>query len=284
MRRLLTSTALAGLITVTAAFAQDAEYDASTVLADVDGTEITLGHLIATYDRLPNNYKTIPAEQVFPGLLDQLVDQTLVANEQMAELGDAPYPVQVILENERRTLMAGVGLEDILTGSVDEEVVQASYDEFVATFEPGQEFNASHILVSDEELAKSLKQEIDDGRDFSEVAVENSSDGSAANGGELGWFGPGQMVPEFENAVVEMSPGDVAGPVQTQFGWHLIKLNDTRETEPPSIDEMRENLENQVRMAKLQEKLSGLRESATIEIPEHGVPAEAINNPDLLDR
>lgn len=284
MRRLLTSTAFAGLITVTAAFAQDAEYDASTVLADVDGTEITLGHLIATYDRLPDNYKNIPAEQVFPGLLDQLVDQTLVANEQLAELGEAPYPVQVILENERRTLMAGVGLEDILTGPVDEEVVQASYDEFVASFEPGKEFNASHILVSDEELAKSLKQEIDDGRDFSEVAVENSSDGSAANGGELGWFGPGQMVPEFENAVMDMAPGDVAGPVQTQFGWHLIKLNDTRETEPPSLDDMRADLENQVRMGKLQEKIAGLRENATVEMPEHGVPADAINNPDLLDR
>ncbi|WP_424929107.1 peptidylprolyl isomerase [Amaricoccus tamworthensis] len=284
MRSLLTSTALAGLLTVSAAFAQDAEYDASTVLADVDGTEITLGHLIATYDRLPENYRSIPAEQVFPGLLEQLIDQTLVANEQMEELGERPYPVQIILENESRTLMAGVGLEEILTGPVEDAEVEADYEEFVENFAPGPEFNASHILVSDEELATSLKAEIDGGRDFAEVAVENSSDGSAANGGELGWFGLGQMVPEFEGAVREMSPGEVAGPVQTQFGWHLIKLNDTRETEPPAIEEVRSGLENQVRMEKLQDKLDGLRENATIDIPEHGVPAAAIQDSSILER
>ena len=123
-----------------------------------------------------------------------------------------------------------------MADAVDDAKVKAAYDKQVAAFKPAPEFNASHILVDSEDKAKALKAEIDGGKDFAEVAKANSSDGSAANGGDLGWFGAGQMVPEFETAVSAMQVGAVSAPVKTQFGWHIIKLNDKRETTPPTLD------------------------------------------------
>ena len=144
------------------------------------------------------------------------------------------------------------------------------------------EFSAAHILVDSEEKATELKAEIDGGADFAELAKANSSDGSAASGGDLGWFGPGQMVPEFEAAVTAMEVGQVAGPVQSQFGWHLIKLNDKRETAPPALEEARPVIEDQLRQEALQARVAELKEGATIEKPETGTPAAAIRETDLL--
>jgi peptidyl-prolyl cis-trans isomerase C len=124
--------------------------------------------------------------------------------------------------------------------------------------------------------------EIDGGGDFAALASENSSDGSAANGGELGWFTLGQMVPEFEGAVQELEVGGVSDPVQSQFGWHLILLNGKRDSAPPPLDEMRPALENEVRQKALQAALQEIRATATIEMPEADIPAEAIRNTELL--
>ena len=110
--------------------------------------------------------------------------------------------MKLAVENERRTALAGIAASDGGGDAVDDAKVQAAYDKMVADFKPAPEFNAAHILVDSEDKAKALKAEIDGGKDFAEVAKANSSDGSAASGGELGWFGAGQMVPEFETAVV----------------------------------------------------------------------------------
>jgi peptidyl-prolyl cis-trans isomerase C len=152
----------------------------------------------------------------------------------------------------------------------------------VAGFQPQTEYNAAHILVADEAKARELKAEIDGGADFAEVAAANSSDGSAANGGDLGWFGAGQMVPEFETAVSALEPGAVSEPVQTQFGWHLIRLNETRESTAPALEEVRAEIENQLRQEALQARIATLKSSATIERPETGLPPAAIRETDLL--
>jgi peptidyl-prolyl cis-trans isomerase C len=115
------------------------------------------------------------------------------------------------------------------------------------------------------------------------VAKANSIDGSAANGGDLGWFGMGQMVPEFETAVVALEPGQVSAPVKSQFGWHLIKLNEKRETTPPPLDAARPEIENQLRQQALEARLAELRAAAKIETPETGTPPAAIRESDLLN-
>lgn len=266
-----------------AAAAETADYDASTVVARVDGTEITLGHVLALRSRLPQQYQALPDEALFQGLIDQLVDQELLSRTLSENPEDDPLPVRLHLENERRAALAQRAVMDRVEEPVDDAAVEAAYDTLVEEFEPETEYNAAHIIVPTEEEAAELKAEIEGGADFAEVAKEHSQDGAAAQGGSLGWFGPGQMVPEFEAAVAEMEPGEVAGPIQTQFGWHLIKLNETRETEPPAFEVVQDQLADQVRQERLTEEVEAMREEADIERPETGIPPRAVRNDSLIE-
>jgi peptidyl-prolyl cis-trans isomerase C len=281
--RSLIAGVLAGFVAITPALAEDKAYDASTVVATVNGVPITLGHVIVMRDQLPPQYQNLPDDVLFSGLIDQLVDQELLAEVLSKSPDTDPLAVKLRVENERRATLAGTAATDAVADAVDDAKVQAAYDTRIAEFKPAPEFSAAHILVSDEAKAKELKAEIDGGADFAEVAKANSSDGSAANGGDLGWFGAGQMVPEFEAAVKEMEVGAVTGPVKTQFGWHLIKLNDKRDTTPPTLEQVRPEIENELRQAALQAKLQELRAGATIEKPETGLPPAAIRESDLVN-
>ncbi len=224
--------------------AQDETPDLSTVVATVDGTEITLGHMLVAKATLPQQYQQLPDEVLFPGILDQLIQQT--ALEKSYE-GDLPKRVELSMENERRSLIAGEAIEKILASAVSDEAVQAAYDATYANAEPTKEFNASHILVETEDEAKAIVEELKGGADFAATAREKSTGPSGPGGGSLGWFGAGAMVPEFETAVAAMEAGDISDPVQTQFGWHVIKLNEVRNAEAPALEDVREELEQQVR-------------------------------------
>lgn len=296
MRSLLTATALAGLILSSPAFAQDepaakpaadapvagVDYDASTVLATVNGTEITLGNLIVLRNHLPPQYQQIPDEMLFPNLLDQMIDQTLLGDTQSTSPDADPLDVKLLLANERRGTLATKAIEGIIAEPLDPAKVQAVYDAQFAEFTPQPEYRAAHILVEDEAKANDLLAQIEGGADFAELAKANSIDGSAAEGGELGWFGLGRMVPEFEEAVVGMKTGEVAGPIQTQFGWHLIKLEETRESTPPTLDEVRPQIEDQLRQEQVQAAIAELRDGAEIDRPETKVPPAAISDEGLL--
>ena len=262
----------------------DAAYDASTVLATVNGTEITLGNVIVMRERLPEQYQNLPDETLLTGIVQQLVDQTLLADSVSKSPETDPLMVKLRGENERRGTLAGIVAQKTMEQPVDAAAVQAAYDKQIAAFTPAPEFNASHILVKTEDEAKKLLGEIEGGADFAEVAKANSSDGSAQAGGELGWFGAGQMVPEFETAVGGMEVGAVGGPIETQFGWHLIKLNDKRETTPPPLDQVRGEIEGQLRQEALQAELEELRSGATIEMIEAAVPATAIRETELVQK
>ena len=258
-------------------------YTAETVLATVNGTPITLGNVIAMVSALPPQYQQLPDGALLKGLLDQMVDQQLLANAESTSPDSDPLQVKLAVENQRRTVLASLAAQAAVASAVSEDAVKAAYDKMVADFKPATEWNAAHILVDTEDKAKALKAEIDGGKDFAEVAKENSSDGSAANGGDLGWFGKGQMVPAFEEAVVAMKVGEVSGPVQSQFGWHLIKLNETRETTPPPLDQAKPEIEAELKQAALEARLTELRGTATIVTPEAAPPAAAIRESDLLN-
>lgn len=262
--------------------AQEAEYDASTVLATVNGTDITLGHVIVLRERLPDQFQALPDETLLAGIIDQLTDQILLA-ETLSDGPDTdPLAVRLHLDNERRGTLAQQAVRAMAAVAIDEDDIEQAHAGMVAGFEPQPEFNASHIIVPTEEEAATLRAEIDAGADFAEVAREHSQDGAAANGGSLGWFGLGMMVPEFETEVAAMEVGEVRGPIQTQFGWHLIRLDDVRETEPPTLDAMRAQIIEDLRQTRLMEEIEALRAAATIERPETDVPAAAIRDADLL--
>ena len=271
--------ALLALLMAKGAFAQDATAD--TVVATVGDVEITLGEMIITRAQLPEQYQSLPADVLFTGVLDQLIQQELLATA----VGDIPARVDMALKNERRSLLAGETINDLTVAATTDEAVQAAYDARYANAEAETEYNASHLLVETEEEAIAAKERVDGGEDFAEVAKEVSTGPSGPNGGNLGWFGAGQMVTEFEGAVMEMEVGGVAGPVETQFGFHVILLNETRVKEAPALEEVRSQLLGEVQEAAIQEKLAELTANTNVERPEEGsIDPELLLNLDLLER
>lgn len=260
-----------------AAFAEGETMD--TVVATVDGHEITLGQMIITRAQLPAQYQQLPDDVLFKGILDQLIQQQLLADQ----VEGMPRRVAAALANEERSMLAGEAIDDLAKVAVTEEAIQADYAAMFADAAPETEYNASHLLVATEEEINAAKARIDAGEDFAAVATEISTDTSGPGGGSLGWFGKGMMVPEFENAVIALEPGQVSEPVQTQFGWHLVKLNETREKEQPSLDELRGEIVAKLEEQAIQAALAELESAATVTRPEEGAFDPAlIKNMDLL--
>lgn len=219
------------------AAAQD-EVTVDTVLATVNGTEITVGHLAIARAGLPDQYQGLPANVLFDGLLEQLINQTLLEQS----LTELPKRVTMLLDNNRRQAVANEALTKLIDEQITEEALQSAYEAEFADFQPAQEFNASHILVETQEEASEIAEKARGGDDFASLAREFSTGPSGPNGGELGWFGQGMMVPPFEAAVMAMEVESISDPVQTQFGWHVIRLNETRNTEAPSLAEVEGDL------------------------------------------
>lgn len=234
---------------------------AETVVASVNGTDITLGQVIALRDQLPEQYQQLADDVLYKGIVDQLIQQVTLA--QSVE-GKLTLRDELVLENQRLAYLAGTVLQGVVDAEVTPEAIKAAYDARIAAMPPATEYRAAHILVADEQVAKDLKAQIDGGADFAELAKANSTDGSAANGGDLGWFGVGMMVKPFEDAVVAMQPGQVAGPVQTQFGWHLIKLEETRPATPPTLEELTPEITQELQRKAVEDHVAGLSEGATI--------------------
>tara|TARA_R110002049_G_scaffold44333_6_gene130251 strand:+ start:111879 stop:112727 length:849 start_codon:yes stop_codon:yes gene_type:complete len=256
----LSSLAIAASMALPVAAQDEAGVD--TVVATVNGTNITVGHMIVALASLPEQYQQLPDEVLFKGILDQLVQQTALAD---THTGDLPSRITLALENETRSLTAGEVVEKVMANEVSEADLQAAYDEEYASAEPEQEFNAAHILVETEEEAKAIKEEVEGGADFAEVAREKSTGPSGPSGGSLGWFGKGMMVPAFEAAVTGMEPGAISDPVETQFGWHVIKLNEVRVADAPALDDVREELELELRQARVQAAIEKVTESADVD-------------------
>ncbi|MGJ8582821.1 MAG: foldase protein PrsA [Marinosulfonomonas sp.] len=275
-----TRVATAALILTTMmsqASAQDVTAD--TVVASVNGTDITLGHMIALRASLPEQYSQLPPQVLFDGLLDQLVQQSVLA--QTVETASPVVKLQV--ENQERSLLANEALTAAVDGVVTEEAVQAAYDAKYANVEPTMEYNASHILVETEDEAKALVKELEDGADFAELAKEKSTGPSGPNGGELGWFGPGMMVKPFEDAVMALKVGEISPPVQTQFGWHVLVLNDTREKGAPALEEVRQELAEELQQKAIEDIVNDLSAKADISRPDiSAIAPEVLNDQDLL--
>lgn len=285
MRNFLAATAVSALMVFSAgaSFAQD-EVTADTVIATVNGTDITLGHVIVLQSQLPQEYQNLPDDVLFKGIVSQLVDQTLLADYAEANLPEIPRKVGLSLENERRALYSSAQIDEITSRDISDEAIQAAYDAQYANLPPEPEFNASHILVETEEEAQAIIDELNNGADFAELAVEKSTGPSAPNGGELGWFGLGQMVKPFENAVVDMNVGDISAPVQTQFGWHVLKLNDKRDKPVPTLEQVRPQIMDGLRQAAVEAEIAKLRDGADITLPPEGFDAALMRDTSLLSK
>ncbi len=242
-----------------------AELNANTVVAKVNGEEITVGNMIVARAKLPAQYQSLPDDLLFKALLDQLIQQT-VLKQQLH--GDTPEYVRLSVEHEERSLLASDVIESVMEDAQTEDAIRDAYDARYSSDDGGDEFNASHILLESEEDAVNIKEQLDAGADFAALAKESSTGPSGPNGGELGWFENGRMVPEFEAAVAEMRPGEVSEPVQTQFGWHIIKLNDRRKLEAPDYEDVREEIGLELAQQAVEDRINQVTASATIDRPE----------------
>lgn len=271
---LLRGVALA-LILGTPSFAQEA--DLSTVVATVGGTDITVAHVLDVKRQLPQQYQTLAEDVLFNGIVDQLVQQEMLSKT----ISDTPAWIATSLENEQRNLLSSVVVDQIQAAAVTEDILQAAYAARHANAPAEVEFRAAHILVETAEKAEELIALLADGGDFSALAAEHSTGPSGPRGGDLGWFGKGQMVPEFENAVVNMEAGSVAGPVETQFGFHVIKLNEVRDIAPPAFEEIRGELELELQNAAVQAKLAELMAATVVVRPETPIDPSVLSTLDL---
>ena len=252
---------------------------ADTVVATVGDRTVTLGAMAAMRANLPDQYKQLPDDVLFNGVLDQMIQQIVLGQS----LTDPTPAEQKTLQNQETAVRASLMISRILAQPVTDAELKAAYDARFAAAAPETEYDASHILVPTEDEAKVIEDQLKAGGDFAAIAKEKSKDpGSAANGGELGWFGAGMMVPEFETAVAGMKKGDISAPVQTQFGWHIIKLNDTRVKAAPTMDEMHDELVQQIKDQRVQDAIAAAMAKADVKKDVEGIDKAVLKNEDLL--
>lgn len=240
-----------------------------TVVATVGGEPITEADLGFAAEDLTQELSQMPPEQRKPFLLRVLIDMKVMAKAgQEAGMADTPLFQQRLDYLEDRALRRAYFAETI-ANAVTEEAVRADYEAFIADFVPADEIRASHVLVPTEEEAKAVKAELDGGADFATVAKEKSIDPGAANGGDLGFFGKGMMVAPFEAAAFALTDiGQVSDPVESQFGWHVIRLEEKRQSAPPAFEQVAAQLQQQRLMTTFDETVARLMEGVSIDIPD----------------
>ena len=254
--------------------------NAATVVATVNGTEITLGQMIALRENLPPQYLSLPDDVLFNGILEQLVQQEVLSQSHAA----LSVRDEANVTNDRRSYLSGVVIQQVVSAAVTDEALQKAYDERFKDAAPQKEYNAAHILVDSEEKAKDLKKQLDEGADFAELAKANSTDtGSGAQGGDLGWFGLGMMVKPFEDAVVAAEPGKATGPVKSDFGWHLVLVKESRIAAQPTLDDMREELAAEIENKAVEAKIAELTGTAKVEKPGAAVDPALVKKTELID-
>ena len=220
------------------------EVSEKTVLATVNGENITIGNVISFRSRLSEEYQSIEDNVLFDGILKQLIQQIILSQN----VNSNSRKIKYALENQTRAFLSQELLGNLSEVEIVESEIKSLYEDFLVGVKEQKEFNASHILVETQGEAKKILESLKNGIDFSELAKKHSTGPSGAKGGALGWFGEGAMVPEFENAVTKLSVDEVSLPVVTQFGWHIIKLNEIRIIPIPGIEEIREDLMTEIMM------------------------------------
>lgn len=260
MLRAVGATAL--LVTLAACTQNGAGTQDETAADSADGMSIDAGVLNAYMETRLGKPSTEATPDELADMRDQLLDIYALTNSPKAQELAQSDKVKSQMELQRRGLLAQAVATDYLEQNpATEEEMRALYDE--QTGLAPQEFKARHILVETEEAAAALIAELDGGADFVELAKEKSTGPSGPSGGDLGWFTPERMVPEFSNAVAALEDGAYSeSPVQSQFGWHVILREDSRQSTPPPFESVGEVLKQQVEQRKLQDYITELRGDA----------------------
>ncbi len=264
LRAAVLATALIAATPVLALAADDAKSD-DPVVATVNGLPIHKSTLIEAYQH--SRLSQAPIEAVYPQLLDYVItSQLLLTEAKKANLADDPQ-VKAQVKLAQENILEQAYIERKVAAAVTDEAIKKKYDETIKTQPGKEEVHARHILLDNEADAKKVIAEIKGGAKFEDIAKARSKDPSAAqNAGDLGFFGKEDMVPEFAEAAFKMKPGDVSeAPVKTQFGWHVIQVLEKRTAPPPSLEESKASIQNELRQKAAQDIIVGLQKDATIQ-------------------
>jgi peptidyl-prolyl cis-trans isomerase C len=238
----------------------------TVVVAKVNGQAVTEADMRYAENELGGELANLPPEVKRRALAEYLIDNSLFADAaEAAKLSATPEFEQQMGYLKRRVLRE-LYFNKTLKDTIKDDEAKKIYDERVAKLKPEEEISASHILVDTEDKAKELKAKLAAGGDFAQLAKENSTDtGSKEQGGALGYFGRGQMVPEFEGAAFKLEKGQISDPVHTNFGWHIIRVDDKRKKEPPSFAAVKDTIMNSLIVRKAQDAATEMRGKAQIE-------------------
>lgn len=257
---------------------KDAPAPDDVVVARVNGTPVYRSELMKAFGQLPPQAQQMGMETLYPMLLDRVINTELLKEEAAKKIEPDNPEVAKQLAELRDQVQVQVYFQGQVDQRLTEEKIQARYQKFLEANPPQEEVRARHILVETEEKAKDILSKLQGGADFAESAKEFSTGPSGPSGGDLGYFTKEQMVEPFSNAAFALQPGEISPePVKTQFGWHLIKVEDRRSKEPPSLDEMRDQFKDELTRDIVNEMLADLAAKADIEkfdIDGNPLPAE----------
>ncbi len=260
----------ASLVLAVPSFAED------KVVAKVNGRSITEADVRLAEAEIGNDLGSIPAEQRRRVLVEYLIENHLLAEAAEGEKLGSGTAFDERMKYWQRRALRDAYFDKSVKGAVTEAEAKKLYDAQVAAAKPSEEARARHILVESEVKAKEIFEKIAHGEDFARMAKEHSKDpGSKEEGGDLGYFSRGQMVPQFEDAAFKLKAGEMSQPIQSQFGWHIIKLEDKRQRGAPPFDTIKERIMASLVHKKAQDMVQGLRDKAKLEFVDPALKAEA---------
>lgn len=260
-----TALSSAALTLILASTVQAAE---EKVLAVVGGTAITESALVAYGQmRMGGNAQPAAIEEKRRDLLEDLINRELVYQDALGKGFDKAPEVVLQFNEQKRTIVANYGVAKIIESTpLNNDVMRKAYQTHVVEL-ASVEYKARHILNETEEQAKAIIVRLNKGENFVDVAKAQSDGSSAEDGGDLGWFAPNQMVKPFADAVATLKPGAFTNrPVRSQFGWHVILLEETRKVDPPAFDLVEKHLRSVVQSEAVKTHIDGLRQKAKIEM------------------
>lgn len=263
--------ALALALLVGPAWAQAAAKPAQgsdPVVARINGAELHRSDVEEAARGLPAQVRQQPPDKVYVALLDRMIATTLVAQAaRKAKVQDDPR-VKRRLALIQEQIVAQAYVDRMVEKGLNEQKLKTRYDKYIKEAPPREEINARHILLANEADAKAVIDQLKKGADFAALAKETSTDPAGkTSGGDLGWFARGQMVPEFADAAFSLKKGEITEtPVKTQFGWHVIKVEDRRTANPPTFEQIKPQLADEMAGEMIKEKMEELKAAAKIEV------------------
>ena len=235
------------------------------VVARANGVDIHESDLAFAEEEIGSNMPQMPPEQKRDYLITYLTDVVIVSQAaEKQKLGDRDDVKRRLSFDRNRVLMEAM-LTDVAKAALTDDAMHKVYEEAVKQMPTEEEVHARHILVASEDEAKAIEDQLKKGGDFAALAKEKSKDPGAADGGDLGYFTKDQMVPEFADAAFKLDKGQISDPVHTQFGWHIIKVEDKRTKPTPTFDQVKAQLANYVEHKAQAEMVDNLRKNATVE-------------------